>query len=487
MAGKTQGLAGLIEGRVAEPGDPGYLSCVQIDNGRINRPPRAVVVPANVNDVVQTVRFAGEEGLRLTVRSGGHSATGYCLNEEGLVLDMRTLGRLDLDVGQQSIRIGMGAIWRDVYNHLQVSRTGLVAVAGGCLGVGAGGFLLGGGYSFVSRSYGLGIDNVLSLTLVTADGKIRTVGPTSTGDDADLFWAARGGGGGNFGIAVESELRLHRPNKSKKPNEANVLAGQILFPLYRIDEILPAYNAWVSSLPDEMAVYGFLGNQPDPKNGGTPALFLRFTPVYNGPFDEGMHLLQPLFKLQPSSVSLFSMTLPQFEEMAGASTSVSGRGAYIRSALLPQGTMDAELAGVFKHYMSHMPTSGSFVVWTHAGGHIARKAPGETAYWHRKSLFMPEVKAIWDTSRPQDTRAAIEWAYDFFEEVGARGEGAYLNYIDPLLRDWKQKYYGGNFDRLSNIKKAVDPKNLFQFQQGISSSFEPDGKRPLDLGPLSVT
>ena len=481
MGGGTQKLAGLIKGRVAEPGDPDYLRCVHIDNGRINRPPRAVVVPADVDDVAKTVRFAGEQGLRLTVRSGGHSATGYCLNEEGLVLDMRTLGQLDLDPEQETIRIGMGAIWRDVYHHLQVSRTGLVAVAGGCLGVGAGGFLLGGGYSFVSRSFGLGIDSVMSLTLVTADGSIRKVGPKSKGADADLFWAACGGGGGNFGVAVESELKLHRPN------QPNVSAGQILFPFYRVDDILPAYNEWVSTLPDAMAVYGFLGNQPDPKNGGAPALFLRFTPVFNGSFAEGMSLLQPLFKLQPSSVSLYSMTLPEFEAMAGASTSVSGRGAYIRSALLAPGTMDAKLAGVFKHYMSRMPTSESFVVWTHAGGQIARRQPGDTAYWHRKSLFMPEVKAIWDANQPQDARRVTEWAYDFFEEVGKYADGAYLNYIDPLLRDWKQKYYGGNFDRLSKIKKTVDPKNFFHFQQGISSKFQPDGRRPLDLGPLSVT
>jgi hypothetical protein len=481
MANQTEKLAGLINGRVAEPGDPEYLRCVQIDNGRINRPPRAVVIAANVDDVVKTIRFAGEERLRLTVRSGGHSATGYCLNEEGLVLDTRMLGQLELDAEQETIRIGMGAIWRDVYNHLQVSRAGLVAVAGGCLSVGAGGFLLGGGYSFVSRSYGLGIDNVLSLTLVTADGSVRKVGPKSKGADADLFWAACGGGGGNFGVAVESELKLHRPN------EPNVLAGQILFPFYRIDDILPAYNEWVSTLPDAMAVYGFLGNQPDPKNGGAPALFLRFTPVFNGSFAEGMSLLQPLFKLQSSSVSLYSMTLPQFEAMAGSSTSVSGRGAYIRSALLAPGTMDDKLARVFKRYMSRMPTSESFVVWTHAGGQIASRGPAETAYWHRNSLFMPEVKAIWDVNRPQDARSAIEWGYNFFEEVGERGDGAYLNYIDPLLRDWKRRYYGGNLDRLSDIKKTVDPKNFFHFQQGISSAFQPDGKRPLDLGPLSAT
>jgi len=145
---------------------------------------------------------------------------------------------------------------------------------------------------------------------------------------------------------VEGELKLHRPNKP------NVLAGQILFPFYRIDDILPAYNKWVSSLPDEMAVYGFSATSPTRERRRAGALSLRFTPVFNGSFAEGMSLLQPLFKLQPSSVSLYSMTLPEFEAMAGASTSVSGRGAYIRSALLAPGTMDAKARDVFKRYMS---------------------------------------------------------------------------------------------------------------------------------------
>ncbi|WP_420383430.1 FAD-binding oxidoreductase [Novosphingobium sp.] len=474
-------LAKAMNGRVAGPGDADYANCIRIDNGRINRQPAAVALPLDAADIGAAIRFARDEGLKLTVRSGGHSATGYSLNEGGIVLDLRGLSDMSLDMVSNVLTLGMGSIWRDVYNYMRVSRTGLVPVAGGCLGVGAGGFLLGGGYSFVSRSYGLGIDNVEALTIVLADGSVKRVSRASTGDDADLFWAACGGGGGNFGVAVDVDIRTHRLAQS------TVLAGQILFPFYRIEEILPVYNELAATCPAALAIYGFLGNQPDPRNGGAPALFLRFTPIFNGAFDEGMALLAPLFKLRPSNVSLYSMTLPEFEMMAGGSTSVSGRGAYIRSALMPPGAMTAKLAKVFKYHMSRMPGTDSFVVWTHAGGKIADVKPEETAYWHRKSLFMPEVKAIWDANRPQDARQVIEWAYDFFEDLAAHAEGAYLNYIDPLQRDWKRQYYGENLDRLVAVKRKVDPHDLFAFQQGLNSDFEPDGRKPLDLDPLSIT
>ncbi|RVD31778.1 FAD-binding oxidoreductase [Mesorhizobium sp. M4B.F.Ca.ET.017.02.2.1] len=477
----VQQLAKAMRGRVAGSGDSDYMNCIRIDNGRINRQPAAVALPSDAEDVAAAIRFARDEGLKLTVRSGGHSAAGYSLNDGGIVLDIRGLSGLSLDPNTNVLTVGMGSIWRDVYNFLRVSRTGLVPIAGGCLGVGAGGFLLGGGYSFVSRSYGLGIDNIEALTIVLADGSVRRVARASTGQDADLFWAACGGGGGNFGVAIDVDIKTHHLAAP------TVLAGQVLFPFYRIDEILPVYNELAKTCPASLAIYGFLGYQPDPRNGGAPALFLRFTPIFNGRFDDGMKALEPLFKLGPSNVSLYSMTLPEFELMAGGSTSVSGRAAYIRSALLPPGGMTQELAKIFKYHMSRMPGSDSFVVWTHAGGRIAEIAPGASAYWHRKSLFMPEVKAIWDANRPQDARQVIEWAYSFFEDVAMHADGAYLNYIDPLQRDWKSKYYGGNLDRLVGVKSRVDPDDVFSFQQGLTSDFEPDGVRPLNLDPLGVT
>jgi len=132
------------------------------------------------------------------------------------------------------------------------------------------------------------------------------------------------------------------------------------------------------------------------------------------------------------------------------------------------------------------------MVWTHAGGQIEKTADDDTAFAFRGARFIPEIKSIWDFNRPQDMRANVEWAYDFFEELATLGNGpsghavmgAYLNYIDPLLVDWQMKYYGKNYDRLVKTKRACDPTELFRFQQGVGSKFNPSPKRPLDLSPL---
>src|SRR5471030_2052718 len=138
-------------------------------------------------------------GLRLTVKGGGHSATGYSLNAGGMVIDMSLLKAISLDLEHKVLTVQMGLRWSEVYTYLQDTGTGLIPIGGGCSSVGLAGFIQGGGYSFVSRSYGMSADNVRSATLVLADGSVRTVGIDSSGEDGELFWALRGGGGGNWG------------------------------------------------------------------------------------------------------------------------------------------------------------------------------------------------------------------------------------------------------------------------------------------------
>ena len=476
-------LAPQIKGRVVDAGDGEYVSTVRIDNGRISHEPTVVVVPVDIDDVAATVKFAAENQIRLTTRCGGHSATGYCLNSSGIVLDLRPLDQKQLDRGKRVLTLGMGNIWRSVYDYLETSQTGLTPIGGGCPGVGVGGFLLGGGFSFISRSYGLGSDNMLSLTVVKADGTIETI---DSKNNPDLFWAMRGSGGGNFAVAVEAQLQVYAT-----PSES-MLMGQVFFPFYRIEEVLAFYNEWEATLPDEMAVYGYLGYQADPRNPGVPILTVRFTPVYNGPFAKGVELLSPLFQLNPIRAELFDMTIPEWEDFIGGGTQVQGRSAYIRSLTTPPGSMNSDVARVCMKFMTRAPSLASFVVFTHLGGAVQKKfGDADGSFAHRSTRFIPEVKSIWDSSKPHEMRRNVEWAYAFYEELaGAAGAtGAYLNYIDPLLVDWDKKYYGDNYERLKAIKAAEDPNNFFGFQQSIGSSFNP--KPPSggwhDLSPLGRT
>jgi hypothetical protein len=469
-----------ISGYVARPGSASYESTVDIDNGRTRLDPSIVIYPRSSDDVAAAIRYCRQEGLPLTVKGGGHSAAGYCLNRGGAVLDLSLLTAMRLDADRQTLFVQMGNRWQDVYNSLLASGTGLIPIGGGCLTVGLPGFLLGGGYSFASRSYGMGCDNVLSIDFVTPDGELHHLHEQASSSlDRDLFWACRGGGGGNLGVAVAMELQLHRPRTP------TMLAGQMVYPLTRAEEVIGAYNQWIKTVPDELAVYGFLGNQPDPNHPGQSMLSFRITPVYNGAFSEGVELLQPMLALAPASTELYDIPLPVFEDTFGTSTLVGDRQAYIRSGVMPAGALDRRVIGAFTEHMANAPSADSFVVWTHGGGKISQMPAGETSYPHRDARFIFELKCIWDGQA--DMRRNVEWAYHFGEALRPSFTGAYANYIDPLLVDWPQMYYGAHYPRLLDIKRAVDPDDFFGFQQGIGSSFRPSGAEPLDLSPLNRT
>jgi hypothetical protein len=493
-------LSQRLSGRVLDPGDAEYETTLAIDNGRISLEPALVVVPdaapaapgaaalearidVIIRDVQETVKACKASGVSMTVKSGGHSASGYSLHDGGVVLDLKQLDWILLDRKNDRLRVGVGQRFRRIYDYLEASGTGLVPVGGGCPTVGLGGFLLGGGYSFLSRSFGMGADNVIRFKVVTADGEIRDVGRDSkSAADKDLFWALCGAGGGNFGVVVEAELQCRRPVAE------SLLVGNILFPFHRLLEVLKFYNEWVEKLPDEMAVYGYLGSQPDPRMPGTQPLMLRLTPIWNGSFGKGINLLQPLLSLAPVITQLYDMTIHEWEDLISSGTEVRGRSGYMKSVVLGRGQMTPKVAEIFMRHMNRRPSQDSFVVWTHAGGAVSKVKPEDTAYPHRNAAFIPEVKAIWPSDRPEEMRANVEWAHNFFDELFEYGSGAYVNYIDPLQREWAKAYYGDNYARLLKVKAAIDPDNFFDFQQGIGSIFDPDLKsRPLNLAPLLKT
>lgn len=476
-------LSRELSGYVVQAGDAEYEEAIRIDNGRIQFKPRAIIFPAVMEDVRLGLKFAVTHNLPFSVKGGGHSAAGYCMNEGGIVMAMKNLNKITFDPRKETVTAEMGVIWYDVYKFMQATGTGLIPVGGGCPTVAPPGFMLGGGYSFVSRSYGMSIDNLVSLKIVTPDGEMRHIGVDSTSaDDKDLFWACSGGGGGNFGIVTEMEMRVRKPFSEK------MLVGQIRYPLEHAEDVLGYYNEWVERIPNSMAVYGFMGNQKDLVDKTTNVKVLGLTPVFNGDYAEGIDLIQGLLKLKPINADLFNMTLPEWEFYNGYTTRVAGRSSYIRSTILPKGGMNNDVAKVIIDSMTHAPSPDSFAVWTLAGGAIEDVASDATAYVHRDCRFVPEIKSIWDLDKPGDTLKNVEWAYEFFERLSEAGNatGAYVNYIDPLQHDWARMYYGDNYERLLSIKKKVDPQNYFNFQQSVGSPFNPPQKLT-DLSPLNRT
>src|SRR5471032_200820 len=228
-----------------------------------------------------------------------------------------------------------------------------------------------------------------------------------------------------------------------------------------------------------------LGQFADPARPDQSISTFGFTVIYNGHYADGASLLQPLLALGPLTCAIDALTLPEFELINGSSTQVEGRSGYIRAGVMPPEAFSPAAIAVFEKYMACAPSKDSFLVWTHAGGHISKPAADATAFVHRGGRFIPELKAMWDT--PGQARANIEWAHAFFDALAPHFCGNYVNYIDPLLANWTAQYYGANYARLLRVKQAVDPVNVFRFQQSVGSDFEPGLATPLDLAPLNRT
>jgi hypothetical protein len=514
-------LTGLIVGRVLEAGDQGYSDALSIDNGRVTLRPFLVAKPANTEDVSKIVAYCHARGVPMTTKAGGHSAAGYCLNGEGVVLDLGDINQIRLlnEDGKELkdatkaddgtvLSVGAGTRWISAYDFLRDRQSPYTVIGGGCAGVGVAGFTLGGGYSFISRSFGLGCDSVKAMEFVSTEF-VSTCANVFELNDAlfdknervdtekrDLFRALRGGGGGNFGVVTRFDLHLL---KTEVPRPT---MGQIDFPFYLIDEVLPFYNEWVKTLPKEMAVYGMMRNFPNRRLGGNLSLGLRFTPVFNGPFSDAVDLLKPLMKIkakdlgrkdiEPTDIELYTMTLPEWEDFVGTSTQVRGHSAYIRSLVLGPGTLDQKVVKICKHFMGRAPSTDSYIVWTHTGGEISSPEADTSSYAHRDGAFTFELKSEWDSAQPLQARPNIEWAVDFFDVLGEHAQGAYINYIDPLLIDWQKKYYRNEYDRLEKVQRRWNADGWLQFQQSIGSSYrtelrEKPRTEPVDLSPLTRT
>lgn len=470
-------LRGQLSGRVLQAGDPGYDQSLTIDNGRIDLRPGVVAMCANAEDVITAYKFAVEHEVPFTVRGGGHSAAGYCLNKGGLVIDLTSMTAKRLDVDRQVCWAQTGNRWHDLYIYLQNTNTGFIPIGGGCPTVGIPGFMLGGGLSFVSRSYGLSVDNLVSIDLVTPDGKLRRISAESSSkEEQDLWWACRGGGGGNFGIAVAFELRVH------KPLTKTMLVGQIRYPVEAAQEVYGFYNDWIETVPNELAVYGFMGKVALPAHPDTRVNSIGLTPIFNGDTRAGMELIAPILKFPNIFINLYQMTLPDFEIFNGLLTNVGGKQAYIRSGFMPPKAFTPPAITTLTDFMTSAPSPDSLLVWTHMGGKIEQVAPDGTAFWHRKARFLWEVKSIW--ANDDELLQNVNWGYGLGEAMKPHDVGAYVNYIDPLLTNWKDEFYGRNYERLTQIKKSWDPHDSFTFQQAIGSPFEPT---PGSFAPLFQT
>ncbi|MEV6983918.1 FAD-binding oxidoreductase [Sphaerisporangium sp. NPDC051017] len=445
-----------MAGKLIRPGDASYDAARRLFNPAFDGVrPSAVAYCANPSDVAECLAFARRMRVPLTSRSGGHSYAGWSTGT-GLVIDVSRMSTVRATQGRAVV--GAGAQLVDVYDRLAAQ--GVSIPAGSCPTVGVAGLTLGGGLGVVCRKYGLTCDALESLQIVTADGRLRTC---DANHDPDLYWASRGGGGGNFGVAVSFTFRAHAAR--------DVTVFYLSWPWSRARKVVTAWQAWAPSAPDAMWSTLHLSHDPD--------LDVQLAGVHVGPRAECERLLEPFTAAAgaPSGRAIRQVPyLRAMMEMGGcASRTVSqchrqgdlpGRtpnGLFPRDSFSAKSHMayrPLSAAGV-KALVDQIAAGGRHAVLLDAlGGAVGRPRPDATAFPHRQALFSVQYYAHMAGAAGwlRAAHAAMEPHF---------GPHAYVNYIDPELKGWRQAYYGGNADRLAKVKAAYDPDRLFRFPQAV--------------------
>ncbi len=450
-----EALRQSLRGKVVAPTDAGYDQARTIWNAMIDRRPAVIVQCAGAADVVCAVRFAREHGLPIAVRGGGHNIAGSAICNDGLVIDFSAMRSVQIDTRTRRAYVEPGATLGD-FDH-EAQACALATPLGINSTTGVAGLTLGGGFGWLTRRYGMTVDNLVSADVVRADGERVHA---SKDENPDLFWALRGGGG-NFGVVTLFEFQLH-------PVGPQVLTGLFVYPAAEAKAVLMQYRTFVETMPEDLSVWLVLRKAPPlpflPTDvHGTDVLVL--PAFYGGDPATGQALLAPLRgfgKLHGEFLGMQPYTSWQkaFDALLGP-----GARNYWKShnfTDLPDGAIDKMI-----EYAGKLPSPLSDIFVGLVGGHAARVAPDATAYHHREARFVMNVHARWE--RPDEDQACIAWAREFFRatEPFATG-GVYVNFLTDDEVGRISAAYGANYERLAQIKHAYDPDNVFHVNQNIA-------------------
>ncbi|TMM10153.1 MAG: FAD-binding oxidoreductase [Actinobacteria bacterium] len=466
-------LADGMDGRVVAPGDPRYGQASQLFDPRFDDArPLAVAECLSSSDVERAVRWATAHGIRPIPRSGGHSYAGYSTGD-GLVIDVTGLNRVSIDRNRKTATIGAGSRLIDVYSAL--SAHGVAIPAGSCPTVGVAGLTLGGGVGLSSRKLGLTSDQLMAAELVTASGQTVTCDARTR---PELFWACRGGGGGNFGVATSFTFRLYPVKR--------VAIYQTQWSWEHAAAVFDAWQRWAPTAPDELfSICKFNNGGPRAKS---PQPVVTSFGQYLGPEHELATALGPLLaSAPPTSHQISTMSFLDAQRFwAGCEGSVpqchlpnqvrggtldrwayKAKSDYVAAAL-PPAAIDTMIRWV-EAWPGGADAMGGGIQMDSYGGAINRVAPNATAFVHRDSLFSCQYLAFWLPSQVASAEGpSLQWIDSFYGAMRPYVSGfAYQNYIDPDLGDWLHAYYGSNLTGLTDVKRAYDPGDVFRFAQSI--------------------
>jgi len=458
-------LSDKLQGTLITPSSSDYNSARVVYNTRFDHiKPQAIVRCASADDVVATIAYAKKNGIAITPRCGAHGYAGYSTTT-GMVIDVSPMDKITL--GNGTATVGAGARLVDVYD--QLTAQGVAIPLGSCATVGISGLTLGGGIGVVDRAYGLTCDNLIAAEVVLADGRKVTCDATT---EPDLFWALRGGGGGNFGIVTSFTYQTH-PTR-----DITVLQAYYDFSDY--EKVMDAWQNWPNILPDDIwaqliVSWSITG----------PSVYLRaFCLGSEGDIAPFWNQFKMATGIEP--ISSFTSTSSYRDTMLSACGGVTVEACHV-AGQTPKGTMQRNaFAATSDFFAEPIPLEGmqtlkdyilkgegrpqsGMIIMDLMGGAINNFQPTDTAFVHRDAIFSFEYYCYFVGGTDAGVvDAAQSWLHNFRETMKPWSTNlAYVNYIDPLITDWKTAYYGENYTRLAKIKTKYDPDWVFRLPQGV--------------------
>jgi FAD/FMN-containing dehydrogenase len=447
-------LAERVRGPVIAPRAAAYDGARAVWNGAIDRRPAAIVRCAGTSDVVAALRLARERGLVVSVRGGGHNVAGLAVCDGGIVIDLSPLKGIRVDPVARTARAQPGVLWGELDRATQAQ--GLATTGGIQSTTGISGFTLGGGIGWLSRRHGHACDNLLSATVVTAEGEVLTA---SAAEDPDLLFGLLGGGG-NFGIATSLEYRLHPLD--------GVVGGMVLHRMERAAEVLAFYRDWTAELPDELSAILFFLTAPDashipPALRGRPVVSIGV--CHAGPAREAEALLAPLRRFGPPEADLVRR-MP-YVELQGQfdAANPAGQQNYWKAEYL--GGLDDSTIQAIVEVAAQRPPGLSKVLLPRLGGAASRVPEDATAFGHRGAPYI--INIIGMTPDPGELGRVSRWARELWAAVQpASFGGVYVNFLGDEGEARVRAAYGeAKYERLVALKRRFDPANVFRLNQNI--------------------
>ena len=442
-----------VRGEVVTADDEGYDEARAVHNGMIDRRPGVVVRVANVGDVMAAVAHARDNDLPLSIRGGGHSAPGFGTNDGGVVIDFSDRRSVRVDPASQTARADAGATWGDF--NAATHAFGLATTGGVISTTGIAGLTLGGGIGYLSRGLGLSLDNLVSADVVTADGRFLVA---SEDENADLFWALRGGGG-NFGVCTALEYQLHPVN--------DVYWGPMFFEIEETENVFRFYRDYIKDAPEEMGVFPAfqiappLPFIPEDRHGD---LFVALVACWAGPPEEGEQRFKPFHDV--AEVKAEHVGRVPYPAINAAFDGLFPKGIrqYWKGNFVKDLTDEAIAAHV--EHGAKTPTVSSTMHLYPIDGACQRVGADETAFGHRDANFSMVVVSAWED--PADDEANTHWVRQYSDAIAPHSEpGGYINFMAADDDDRVPANYGDNYARLVDVKRAYDPDNLFRINQNI--------------------